>query len=95
MHHFAKQARPNKATLLKMQVKLFYDIGCEWMGIEWGPMESILRIHSIFIPLKINTVENIYIFEVEEENITFNIFFFFDKLNPMRPSLFPTFPACF
>ena len=64
------------------------------MGIEWGPMESILRIHSIFIPLKINTVENIYIFEVEEENITLNIFFF-DKLNPMRPSLLPTFPACF
>ena len=34
MHHFAKPARPNKATLLKMQVKLFYDIGCHWMVIE-------------------------------------------------------------
>ena len=80
MHHFAKPARPNKATLLKMQVKVFYDIGCEWMGIEWGPKESILRIHSIFTPLKINTVENIYIFELEEENITFDIFFLISSI---------------
>ena len=80
MHHFAKPARPNKATLLKMQVKLFYDIGFECMGIEWGPMESIVRIHSIFTPLKINTVENIYIFELEEENITFDIFFLISSI---------------
>ena len=54
-----------------------------------GPYGMILCIHPIFTPLKINTVENTYISEVEEENIilcktgkTLNIFF--DKLNPIN-----------
>ena len=34
-----------------------------------GPYGMILCIHPIFAPLKINTVENTYISEVEEENI--------------------------